>query len=258
VTPFANTVAVVTGAASGIGRATADRLAREEATVALVDIQTNELQGAVDELSSSGAKVRAFVADVSDPGAVETLFADIEDTLGLPTALFNIAGIFAEDPFPSADLATFARIFEVNVRGTWLTCQAFVRRLILAGSPGAVVNISSVDALYAEPRAPAYCASKGAIYSFTRALAFDHGIDGVRANCICPGLICTPMTADVFTEDVQRRLGAQHPVGRLGQPEDVAAAALFLASDDASFITGQGLVVDGGFYSGRDIWNSNR
>jgi NAD(P)-dependent dehydrogenase (short-subunit alcohol dehydrogenase family) len=250
---FAGTVAMVTGGASGIGRATVERLAREGATVGILDLQGDVAAALARTLSAEHARVQAFAVDVSNVDAVETVFAEVEAELGPPDALFNAAGVYGEDPIPDGRSDAFDRLFAVNVRGTWLTSGAFIRSALARGAPGTIVNIASVVALFADPAAPAYCATKGAIISLTRALAFDHGVHGIRANCVCPGHIRTPMTEAFYTEEVTRRLIRDHPAGRIGVPEDVAAASLFLASEDAGFITGQVLIVDGGFSAGRAL-----
>jgi NAD(P)-dependent dehydrogenase (short-subunit alcohol dehydrogenase family) len=251
------TVVIVTGAGSGQGLATANRAAAEGAIVAVVDLRAEAAEQTASLLRSTGARAEHYALDVSDPEAVTKLFSDVERDLGMPTVLMNIAGIYDGGNIVDTPLDEFERVFAVNVRGPWLCSQALIRRLREAGNPGgAIVSIASVNVTFTEPDSPAYCASKGAVYSLTKALAFDHAKEGVQINCISPGWIETGMTAEFLDDEAKRQIAnAGHAVGRVGQPAEIAAAAVFLASSDASFCHGADLVVDGGMSIGRDLFS---
>jgi 2-keto-3-deoxy-L-fuconate dehydrogenase len=238
-------VAVVTGAGSGIGRATALLLAREGARVLAADING----GAAEETAAMGADaVVACEADVSDEGSVEALFDSCEEQLGAPDVLANIAGIGSTTSVPDTALDVWERVFAVNSRGTYLCCRQAIPRMIAGGGGGSIVNMASVAGLVGLRNRAAYCASKGAVIALTRALAVDHVGDKVRVNCICPGTVDSPwvrrLVADAG-EDLEG-LVARQPLGRLGTPEEIAAAVLYVASDAAAFMTGTALVIDGG------------
>jgi NAD(P)-dependent dehydrogenase (short-subunit alcohol dehydrogenase family) len=185
---------------------------------------------------------------------VEGVFAKVTDELGEPDALFNLAGVFPTGTILETTDEMLDRILAVNFRGVWLMCQSFIARRLASGAPGTIVNIASTAVFHAEPGTPAYCASKGAVASLTRALAFDHGSDGIRVNCICPGWVESGMTAEALATDIRPRVVERTPARRIGRPEDVAAAAVFLAGEDAGFFHGSALVLDGGFTVGIDVY----
>ncbi len=237
-------VAVVTGAGSGIGRATALLLAREGARVLAADING----AAAEETAALGADaVVAIEADVSDEGSVEALFDSCEQRLGPPAVLANIAGIGSTTTAPDTPLDVWERVFAVNSRGTYLCCKHAIPRMIAAGG-GSIVNMASVAGLVGLRNRAAYCASKGAVIALTRALAIDHAGDKVRVNCICPGTVDSPWVRRLLTDvgEPLEGLVARQPMGRLGTPEEIAAAVLYVASDAAAFMTGTALVIDGG------------
>jgi NAD(P)-dependent dehydrogenase (short-subunit alcohol dehydrogenase family) len=228
-------VAIVTGAASGIGRATVERLAEEGATVVAVDI-------AKDGLADT-------VGDVSDPSFVESLIADTVERHGRLDVLANVAGILRTGKMHEHSLDTWDQVLAVNLTGTFLCCRAAMPALLDSG--GNIVNVSSTAALAGQPWAAAYSASKGGVLALTRTIAVEYGRQGVRCNAVCPGSIDTPITNDfVFPEGVdkdliRRAMALDKPRG----PETVAAAIAFLASDDATHINGEHLRVDGGTLS---------
>jgi NAD(P)-dependent dehydrogenase (short-subunit alcohol dehydrogenase family) len=249
-------VAIVTGAGSGMGRATALAALAEGAKVAMVDIDERT---AHETLAQAGrpAGAKAYRADVSDRISVEDLYARATADLGPPDALFNIAGVYPGGTILTMPDEDFARVFAVNVRGTWLMCKNFIEGRLAANATGTIVNIASISGFHVEPGTVAYCASKGAVASMTKALAFDHGPQGIRVNCICPGWIETGMTADLLTTGLRERTNALTPARRVGQPEDIAATAMFLSSDDAAFFHGSAVVVDGGLTIGIDVFSSS-
>jgi meso-butanediol dehydrogenase / (S,S)-butanediol dehydrogenase / diacetyl reductase len=232
---FDGRVAIVTGAASGIGRATAERLVEEGATVVAVDI-------AKDGLAET-------VGDVSDPAFVESLMADILERHGRLDVLANVAGILRTANTHEHSLEMWDQVLAVNLTGTFLCCRAAIPALLESG--GNIVNVSSTAALAGHPWAAAYSASKGGVLALTRTIAVEYGQRGLRCNAVCPGSIKTPITNDfefpegANTDLVRRIMALDKPRG----PETVAAAIAFLASDDAAHVNGEQLRVDGGTLS---------
>jgi NAD(P)-dependent dehydrogenase (short-subunit alcohol dehydrogenase family) len=242
-------VALVTGAASGIGRATAGRLRDEGATVVGADV-------AVD--GSGGDDVVAL--DVRDEGSIQAAVAGVVATHGRLDAVVTAAGVAGAGPAHLLDADEWDRVIDVNLKGTWLTAKHAVAAMLaqepVDGERGAVVTIASIEGLEGTAGGSAYNASKGGVVLLTKNLAIDYGGRGIRANTICPGFIQTPMTAGIFSmdgmDDVRRGFIEEHALKRFGQPEEIAAAAAFLVSSDASFVTGVALPVDGGYTAGRD------
>jgi meso-butanediol dehydrogenase/(S,S)-butanediol dehydrogenase/diacetyl reductase len=223
-------VAVVTGAGGAIGGAVARRLEQDGFSVA-----TTDLDGDVT--------VRC---DVRSEANVLALREDVTERLGAPWLLVNVAGVFFEHDVPDTTVEQYEQIMDVNVRGTFLTCRAFLPAMIAAGS-GCIINIGSTAGLRGGHRRAVYNASKGAVVLFTRCLALDHGPQGVRVNCVCPGLIDTPM-ADWITSrpDALREFEQSIPAQRIGTVTDIAQAVSWLASDETTFMHGAVLAVDGG------------
>ncbi|MDQ2744391.1 MAG: SDR family oxidoreductase [Chloroflexota bacterium] len=248
--PYEGKSAIVTGAASGIGRAIAFAFAREGAAVALVDLDEAGARNGVDEIVATDGRAIAVGADVTRAvdcrRAVELTLAQF----GSLDILINSAGIIRRASVLETDEAEWDRVMEVNLKSAFLLSKETIPHLIAAGG-GAIVNIGSGWGLVGGPRAAAYCASKGAVIQLTRAMAIDHGPQNIRVNCICPGDIDTPMLrseAEQLGESEERFLleAAERPLRRIGKPEDVADAALYLTGDTAAFVTGTTLVVDGG------------
>lgn len=251
---LAGRVALVTGAASGIGRATALLFAREGAAVALVDRDRERGDAAARAIrEDKGGRAVFIAADVSIAADCERSVARAVADLGGLDILVHAAGIIRRATIVETSEEEWDRIMAVNVKSIFLVSRAAIP--LMAGRGGSIVNIASGWGLTGGPRAAAYCASKGAVVQLTRAMAVDHGAERIRVNCICPGDIDTPMLrqeASELGERVDRFLAgaARRPLGRIGTPEEVAQAALYLASDAAAFVTGAALVVDGGGLAG--------
>jgi 2-keto-3-deoxy-L-fuconate dehydrogenase len=229
--------ALVTGAGSGIGEAVARGLHAEGADVVLADAVGERVQALAGEL---GSRARALTLDVREEDAVAAAMGDLE-------VLVNVAGIGSTTNAPDTPLEVWENVFAVNARGTFLCCKHAIPGMIERGG-GAIVNIASVAGLVGLPNRAAYCASKGAVIALTRAMAIDHVRQGVRVNAVCPGTVDSPWVRRLVDEAGESldALRARQPMGRLGTPEEVAQAVLYLASDAAAFITGSGLVIDGG------------
>ena len=240
--------AVVTGAASGIGRATALRLSRDWADLILVDLVPPDRVAA--EIRNTGGRARAITADVGDDAAVSKLFDELtRDDLPL-SGLVCAAGINIRSELAEMTLAEWDRLMSANLKGVFLCCREAVPALRKAHG-AAIVNVASDLGLVAGRRAAAYCASKGGVIQLTRGLALDHGREGIRANCVCPGPVDTAMLrggyeSEADAEEALRRAAEQTLLGRLGRPEEIAGVIAFLLSDAASFMTGAIVPVDGG------------
>ena len=242
-------VAVITGAGSGIGRVAASLFAAEGAQVVVADVAADPAESAVAEIVEAGGTATAVTVDVSDESQVQAMVATAVSTYGGLHVLFNNAGIFPDDDGGLLDTPpeTWQKVMEVNLKGVWLGCRAGVPAMLDSGG-GSIVNVASFVALVGAATAQmAYTASKGGVLAMTRELAVEYARRGIRANSICPGPIETPLLAELLSDPERRQRRLVHiPIGRFGRPEEIAKAALFLASDDASFVTGSALVVDGG------------
>jgi NAD(P)-dependent dehydrogenase (short-subunit alcohol dehydrogenase family) len=243
-----NRVIVVTGGGSGIGRATARRAAAEGAGVAVVDWSLDGAQETVALVEQQHGRAVAYETDVSDETAVAAAIDRAAADLGPPDGLVTCAGIFdPADLQPLVDVTseTFLRVLGVNLAGTFYAIKHALPHLI--SNDGSVVTIASTAATHGHGFGSGYTASKGGVAALTRLTAVQYGPEGVRANCICPGAVDTPMTGGAFsTPDAERRTKARTPLQKVAQPEELASVAIFLLSADASHVTGQTLTVDGG------------
>ena len=247
-------VALITGAASGIGAACALRFAEEGARVAGIDVAQPE--PATWKRVSAAAPAESFhIADVRDEGAIAAAVAEIAERFGRIDVLLNSAGTGGGGPVHMISTEEWDRVVDINLKGTFLVCK-FVLPRMLEQQSGNVINIASVEGIEGFEGGSAYNASKGGVMLLTRNLAMDYGRKGIRVNVICPGFIKTPLSASVFTgalTEILDRVVEATQLGRMGEPEEIASAALFLASDDASYVTGQSLVVDGGYTCGHRV-----
>jgi 2-hydroxycyclohexanecarboxyl-CoA dehydrogenase len=238
--------ALVTGGASGIGRAVAHRLGREGAAVTLLDVNLSAARAVAEELVAGGIAAQAVAADVADAGAVRAAMGAARAGLGAVQVLVCSAGISGFSPLLDMTEAQWDRMLAVHLRGTFLVTQAALPDM-LAARWGRIVTISSVGGLRGGPNLTHYAAAKAGVIGFTKALALEVGAHGVTANAVAPGLVDTPMLrASGIPSALLEQSERQIPVGRLGTPEDVAAACAFLASEEASFVTGQVVSPNGG------------
>src|SRR5215207_8468443 len=245
-------VALVTGAGSGIGRAAAELFAAEGAAVAVVDLRAGSAEETVAKIEAAGGRAAALTADVTVAAEVDSAFARAVGGLGRLDVLYNNAGVDSAGSVADATEEDWDRCFAVNAKGTFLCSRAAVPHLEQAGG-GAIVNQGSVAGLVGVPNFAAYCAAKGAVVALTRSMAIDLAARRIRVNAICPGTVFTPLMEPMLRArgggDLEAGLAktlVKYPIGRLGTPEEIARLALFLASDEASFMTGSIVTADGG------------
>lgn len=241
-------IAVVTGAGSGIGRAIAQRFAEAGATVIAADLDP---QAAEATALLAPDRIVPYQVDVRDETSVRALMDSVLARFGRIDILVNNAGIGTTKDIVETELEEWEQVFAVNVRGVFLCCKSALPSM-LARRSGVIINIGSVAGLIGIPKRAAYCASKGAVVTLTKQIAIAYVKDGIRCNCICPGTVDTPWVERLVARELdplaaRRALEARQPMGRLVRPEEVAAAALYLASDEAAAVTGSILVVDGGW-----------
>lgn len=248
-------IAVVTGGGSGIGEQIARLFAQQGAHVILADIRLDAAEQVTGEIRASGGSVRAQQLDVAEESQVRAAIERVAAAEGRLDILVNNAGISHVGSILETSLEDWERVMSVNARGVFLCTREAVRQM-LAQSPagGVIINMSSVAATIGVDRRLPYSASKGAVLALTRSVAIDFVTRGIRCNAICPGTVQTPFVEGYLArhfagheEEARRQLHARQPIGRMGQPDEIAHAALYLASDEASFVTGSALVIDGGW-----------
>jgi NAD(P)-dependent dehydrogenase (short-subunit alcohol dehydrogenase family) len=245
-------VALITGAGSGIGRAAAELFAAEGAAVAVVDLVAEAAEETVGKITAGGGRAVALAANVAVAEEVESAVARAVGELGRLDIVYNNAGVNSSGSVADATEEDWDRCFAINAKGTFLCSRAAVPYLESAGG-GAIVNQGSVAGLVAVPNFAAYCAAKGAVVALTRSMAIDLAARRIRVNAICPGTVFTPLMEPMLRArgdgDLEAGLAktvVKYPIGRLGTPEEIARVALFLASDEASFMTGSIVTADGG------------
>lgn len=243
-------VALITGAASGIGLATAERFVREGASVVMVDFQTDALH---DAAAGLGEKALAVTADVTTSADVELAVLATVEHFGRLDVLFANAGIASSVTLADATDEDWERVMGVNAKGVFLSCRAAIRQMLAQNPPGGSIIINgSISSLTGIPGQGVYAPSKGAVVQMARQLAVEYATRGIRVNCICPGSVDTSLMQRGLAESGDpegylKLLVDGHPMGRIARPEEIAGPVAFLASDDASFITGAVLAVDGGY-----------
>lgn len=246
-------VAVVTGGALGLGHATSLLLAREGARVAVTDIRDQEGQSTVQTIREAGGTADYWHLDVTDERGVERVFSEIHDAFGPITILVNNAGISGVNkPTHEIDKSEWDRVIDVNVKGVFLCTKYAIPSMQQAGG-GSIINLSSIYGLVSAPDFPPYHASKGAVRLMSKTDAMLYAPDRIRVNSVHPAFIWTPMVQAVAQQDPEgeqafiRRVGQLHPLGHMGEPDDIAYGILYLASDESKFVTGTELVIDGGY-----------
>ncbi len=253
---FEDKVVVVTGAGSGIGRACAENFAAEGAKVAVVDINKSSADAVVEQIKSTGRQAAAIIADVSKASDAEKIAQEAVARFGGIDCLVNNAGIQTYGTVVDTDEAMWDRTININLKSVFLVSKHCIPEMAKRGG-GAVVNMGSVQGIRSQRNVAAYTATKGAILALTRTMALDHAAQNIRVNAVAPGSVDTPMlrwAADLFEpEDPDLAIEkwmALHPLGRVAFPEEIAQVVMFLASDQASFVTGATIVVDGGLSIG--------
>jgi len=246
-------VALVTGAARGIGRGIALRFAEEGAKVGILDLQEEACQAVVDEISETGGQALAIPADISDPTQVTTAVNTLQDRFGTITVLMNNAAVMPAGSIHETSLEDFDRCVAVNLRGTYLMCSAVIPGM-LAERNGSIIHMASVTGLLGLPGIATYSMTKGALIALARAMSTDYAQHGIRTNSVSPGTIDSPMLHDFLAaqsrpEELRQEFDEMHPIGRVGTIREVANVCLFLASDESSFVTGSNYEVDGGLSS---------
>jgi meso-butanediol dehydrogenase/(S,S)-butanediol dehydrogenase/diacetyl reductase len=237
-------VAIITGGGSGIGKAIATAFVREGAKVVIAGRDSKKLDAAAAEI---GGDCLAVSSDVSSASGVQKLVSAAVEKFKRINILVNNAAVLLPGTAESLTEEDFDQTFQINVRGLWLMSRAVLPHM-RSGGGGSIINIGSVLSLVGARNRVAYSASKGAVVAMTKAMALDHAAENIRVNCICPGIVATEMVAKFNTDEaVRKQRLALHPIGRFGQPDDIANAAVFLGSDESGWTTGSVLTIDGGY-----------
>jgi NAD(P)-dependent dehydrogenase (short-subunit alcohol dehydrogenase family) len=244
-------VAVITGAAAGIGECTARLFAKEGARLVLVDIDTEGLSKLTGELEDASSLVLEISGDVSQPAACHSIIERTMGSFGRLDILFNNAGIVLNGSLADCTDDEWQRTMDVNLRSMFFLCRSAIPVMKNQGG-GSIINMSSIAGTAGVPNRGAYSVSKAAVIGLTKSLAMDFITEGIRVNCICPATVDTPSLRQRIAnapnpEEARRAFIARQPMGRLGRPEEIAALALFLASDDSRYMTGQAIIMDGGW-----------
>jgi meso-butanediol dehydrogenase/(S,S)-butanediol dehydrogenase/diacetyl reductase len=251
---FQDQAVLVTGGASGIGQQVCYAAAAEGARVAVGDLDAQHAEATAATIRQRGGEAVALPLDVADPASVTAFVAEAEAALGRLDVLVNSAGIREIVPVLELSFEEWNRVIAVNLSGTFLPSQAFGRRLVAAGRPGRIVNLASTLGLMAAPQRAAYVASKHAVVGLTKQMAMELGEKGIRVNAVAPGVVRTPLTERYFQDpDMAATIRGIHALGRWAEPAEVAAAILFLASEECGFMTGSILAVDGGWTAGKKM-----
>jgi NAD(P)-dependent dehydrogenase (short-subunit alcohol dehydrogenase family) len=243
-------IAVITGAGSGIGQAMVRLFAGEGARILAADVNENAAQETARMVTEAGGTCRAFAVDVSRPDQVRAMIDGAIAAFGRIDILCNNAGIGSTTDVVECEPDEWDRVMTVNVKSVYLGCKYAIPHMLAQGG-GVIVNTASVAGMVGLPKRASYSASKGAVIALTRQVAVEYVEQGIRVNCLCPGTVDSPWVGRLLQQAddpvaARQALVARQPLGRLGTPEEIAAAALYLVSDDAAFITGTGLVIDGG------------
>ena len=246
---LAGKIALITGGGGGIGRATALAFAAEGAKVAVADVNPATASAVAEEVSASGGEAIGIAVDVSRDDQVTDMIDQVVRRFGRLDIAFNNAAIDIEhEPLAMCTEEMFDSLMSVNVKGVWLCMRREIEQMLKQGG-GVIVNTSSIGGIGGAPRQPIYGATKHAVLGLTKAAALEYGRKGIRVNAVCPGVIRTPMMDRALEREPRRReqMAKIHPIGRIGEAAEIARAVVFLSSDDASFVLGEALMVDGGY-----------
>lgn len=242
-----NKIAIVTGGGTGIGRGIATVFAKEGATVVVCGRRIEPLNETVEIIKQSGGNAMLIPVDVSSFGQVQKTVEQIVSQFGKIDILVNNAGVYLPHDALSASEEEWNTVMSIDLKGVWICAKAVLPQMLKQGN-GKIVNIASIAGLIGFEQSAAYCAAKGAVVNLTREMALDYAAKGIRVNAVAPGVIDTDMTKPFLTDEAAKKSFLDKtPVGRVGKPEDIGYAALYLSSDEADFVTGQTLAVDGGW-----------
>lgn len=253
---FEGRVALVTGAAGGIGAATARRLAEEGALLVLADRDKDGIEPVAEKLRADGFEAAAVLVDQTRPDDVDALFSAIVGTYDRLDVCFANAGFGRVEPFLDLSLSNWQRHVDVNLTGTFLICQGAARRMVSCGSGGSIVVTTSSGAVSPAALFAAYCSTKAALNMLVQVMAGELGPHDIRVNAVMPGVTETSMTQSLLDSGARALVESEIPLGRTASPDDIAAAVAYLASDESRFVTGTALLVDGGAASAGDHWFS--